>query len=206
MRDRPRCISRGLRNPSASSPCQRGIVGESVPGFTRRAFRKALRIAVELEYRFQVLVVQAPGAKVMHGLSILARLFKAKGERSRVVLDQLIAFSLGNALFKVAGLVFKFVYASQQRALALGALRILFLHRDDMRQGDRQFHLQFVGGRNDLRFVLKLYGRLVGADCIGDHRKDGGDVHKGSPNVEKGGVGASDSTLRGNLGDGGGHG
>jgi hypothetical protein len=34
----------------------------------------------------------------------------------------------------------------------------------------------------------------------------GHDVHQGSPNVEKGGVGASDSTLRGNSERGGEHG
>lgn len=81
------------------------------------------------------------------------------------------------------------------REETLLGLEKLFVHADDD-------FVQFVG-------VADLDCRFSDVECSaqrGDGASDQGQVHTGSPNVEKGGVGASDSTLRGNPGDGGGHG
>ena len=194
---RPACFAKRIFADS--------VVRKAIRRFAFGACRYGLRTVIELEYRFHRLVVQTPGTKVMLRLGTAGRFFYSKGVGAGIGLVQLIALALSVTLFKKSNLVFKLVYASQQRTLALGALRILFLNRDDMSQSDREFHLQFIGGRNDLSFVLQLHGSLVSADGIGDHREDGSDVHMGSPNVEKGGVGASDSTLRGNPTRGGRH-
>ncbi|MEN5162602.1 hypothetical protein [Achromobacter kerstersii] len=157
--------------------------------------------AIELEYRLHRIVIQAAGTKVMLGFGSAGRFFHSKGIGARVGFDQGVAVSLGTASFKFSNLVFKLVYASQQRTLALGGLNSILLHGDYLSPKLYELAIQFIGGRNDLRLIQRLCSRTNQTDSLCGRVKRAHDVHKSSPNVEKGGVGTPDSTLRGNAGE-----
>lgn len=155
---------------------------------------------VELEYRFHRFVVHTPGAKIMNWLAIPARFFKLEGERSRIVFDQIVALSIANLFFKLSYFVFKIVYASQQRALALGGLKAILLHGEHLSPKMYQLSGKFIGGRRDLCFIQRSYSRFVNTDCLADARNQAHNVHKNSPVVDESRVAAADSTTRGNIG------
>ena len=138
----------------------------------------------------------------MHGFAIAARFFQTKGERSGVVLDQLIALSISKALFQFSNLAFEVVYASQRRALALGGLKALLLYPEYLSPEMHQLSVEFIGGRNDLRFIQRLCGCADKPNCLPGSGEKGHNVHKSSPSVGKGGVGTPDSTFGGNHGEG----
>ncbi len=145
---------------------------KSVKGFACTTTAQALIAASELEYRFHRSVIHTVGAKVVHRLSVLARLLKAKGENSRVFLDQLIALTLSNSLFKLSNSVGQVVIASQQRSLALGGLKALVLHGDYLCAEMHELNLKFIGGRRDLRFIQRFHSSFVRGCTLGHGGKD----------------------------------
>lgn len=184
-------------------PCQARSGGplrflKSISHLARRAARNGLLRATELEYRFQRFVIQAAGTYVMQRLSIAGRFFYAKGESSGVFLDQLVALNLACLFFKLAHPVFKVVYASQRRALALGGLNAILLHGEYLSPEMCQLSRQFIGGRRDLRFIERLYGSPMRVDGLSESGSQGHQVHEGSPGVDEGGVVTPDSTFGGN--------
>lgn len=78
---------------------------------------------------------------------------------------------------------------------ALLRVQELFIHRDDNL-------IEFAGITQCNCGLADVEGSFECTHCTGDQ----GDIHQSSPNVEKGGLGASDSTLRGNPVRGGHHG
>lgn len=171
-------------------------IGESVVLSARMAGCHYLVSCLELEYRFHRLVVQAPGTKIMHGFAVLSRFFYAIGDRSGIDLNKLIAVFLARGFFKLSHFVFEVVYASQQRALALNSLRGLLLLGKYMSPGVYELSVKFLGGRNDLSFIERLYGRLEARDCHADASQKGWDAHRNLPVVDEVGS-ATDSTARG---------
>lgn len=145
---------------------------KSVKGFACTTTAKAFIAASELEYRFHRSVIHTVGAKVVHRLSVLAGLLKAKGENSRVFLDQFIAFTLSNALFKLSNSVCQVVIASQQRSLALGGLKALVLHGDYLCAEMHELNLKFIGGRRDLRFIQRFHSSFIRGCTLGHGGKD----------------------------------
>lgn len=192
-----------MRSPSNPfvSPCwDARRLAESI-GFTARvAGAYYLLSAVELEYRFHRLIVQTPGAKVMRWLSVPGHFFYAVGDRSGIVLDKFVAGLLACTFFKLSNLVFKVVYASQRRALALGGLNSILLHGKYLSPEAYQLSSDFIGSRCDLRFIERLCCGPVGRNSLRDTRNQTHDVHRNPPVVEEGCVRASDSTARGDMG------
>lgn len=78
----------------------------------------------------------------MLGFGSAGRFFHSKGIGARIGFDQVVAVSLGTASFKFSNLVFKLVYASQQRTLALGGLNSILLHGDYVKLHSRYGVLQ----------------------------------------------------------------
>lgn len=141
----------------------------------------------------------------MHGFTVPARFFETQGESAGVILHQFVAFTVVDALFKRSNLIFLVVHTSQQRALALGGLNAILLHGDYLGTNLRELHRKVIGSCRDLCVIERLHCSFVRADALADARNDGHDVHKNSLSIVKGGVGASDSTLRGNDDGEGGH-
>lgn len=150
---------------------------EPVLGLAGRAYRVLVQGAVALDYNFHRFVVQAALTKVMHWLSVCARRFQTVGERSHVDIDQFVAFSLAGFCFKLSNAVAQIVILSQQRALALGGLKALILHGDQLSPEMRELNVQFIGRRRDLRLIHRIGSYLVGGDCLSDSGKQGQYVH-----------------------------
>lgn len=144
--------------------------------------------ALELEYRFHRTVIHAGGAYVMDRLAVGARFFKAIGERSAVRLDQLVAFTLANFLFKLANGFFKLSYAGFERAFAIGCKRHLLLHLQAERTSHDEFCIEVLRSRGDLRFISKLNRRFVEVGGSADAGHDGHEVHADSPVVKNSNV------------------
>lgn len=170
---------------------------EFVGGFAHRAFRVLASGYVSLEYRLHVSVVQARLTHIMHWLTVCGRRLQFVGERAHKDVHKLIAGSLALASFKLSNSVGKIILLSQCRSLALGGLNALILHGDYLSPKMRQLSSDFVGGRNDLRFIERLYCGPVRTDGLCDARYESNQVHKNPPVVDEGCVRASDSTARG---------
>ena len=140
-------------------------------GFASRAISVAACGCVSLDYGFHRFVVQTCLTYVVHRLSISGRLFQAIDERAHKSINKLVARTFANACFKLSNPIFKLIFRSQGRALALGGLKALLLHGDYLSPEMRQLNLKLIGGRRDLRFIERFHRRLVGADALGDARE-----------------------------------
>lgn len=170
---RPACFAKRIFADS--------VVRKAIRRFAFGACRYGLRTVIELEYRFHRLVVQTPGTKVMLRLGTAGCFFYSKGVGAGIGLVQLIALALSVTLFKKSNLVFKLVYASQQRALALRGLNAVLLHGDCRGAELYELSVQIIGGRDDLRLIQSLRSNSDQANSLPSSAKRGHDVHEISP-------------------------
>lgn len=161
-----RSASHGSDGGKRGSRLARRLVLKPILSLACRAMRKTLLAVLELEYRFHRFVISTAGTKVMQWLSIPGHFFYAKCEGARVVLNQVVAGKISIAFFKLANLFFKVTYASQRRGLAVGSLRGLLVHSENMCTDLRELNRQFIGRRADLCFIERFYRRLVCTEAL----------------------------------------
>lgn len=167
-----------------------------------RPMRSAVELATDwLQWRY---------LPVLH--AGCTRIYRTLRRCSRVLVDvnngpggRLRAFVLGQAvaaLQRVGNLLFEITYSLGQRMLFLQQRCIARL----------QLHARLLDVNHSVEHGAARFCQLSVVSCVdgdlrqinrcaqcADGRGDGFD-HEGSPNVEKGGVGTPDSTLRGNHG------